>query len=150
MHTTWKPAHISIQTPNTSHTSLGRQRERAMMTINATRIIAIMTLLARRLARNDAKPFQLSRVEAEVMVVRTFVGLASIVVAASDPNVVLVAGLQLLDALDFFAVIFEIGVEALPFLVALDCDNFFWLGDRTHVIGHRKMGTLVGDGSPRP
>ena len=120
------------------------------MTINAAWIVAIMTLLARRLARNDAKPFQLSRVEAEVMVVRPFVGLASIVVAASDADVVLIAGLQLLDALDFFAVVFEIGVEALTFLVALDCDDFFWLGNWTNVVGHRKMGILVGDRSPRP
>ena len=64
-----------------------------------------------------------------VVRVRALLRLAGVEVAAADADVVLVAGLELLDALDFVAVVGEDVVEALAVLVAFDgADGFGWGG----------------------
>ena len=120
MHTTRKPTRIPIQAPNPAHTPLRRERKRAAVAINALRVLAAMALLARRLARNHTQDLEVRLAEFVVVRVRALVRLPGIEVAAPDADVMLVAGLELLDALDFIAVVVEDVVEALAVFVALD------------------------------
>lgn len=87
------------------------------MSINALRIVTLVALLTRCLACDDSKCFQLCSVELVPMVMLTLVLLARVKVAAAAAYVVLIARFQFLDALDFFAVVFELLVQALTFSV---------------------------------
>ena len=80
------------------------------------------------------------------MVMRTFVGLTGIEVAASSANVMLIARLHLLNALNLVSFVLEIDVQTLAFLVALDV--LFRRGYSAHVAGQWLVRVLVGDSSP--
>ena len=54
------------------------------MAINALEIVAFMSLLTHRLARDNAKHLQGMRVKLVMMAVRALVGFSGIVVAASN------------------------------------------------------------------
>ena len=168
MHGRWEPASLAIQAKTTpSQTTLRRSRERALMTINAFRIIAIVSLLTRGLARHNPQTLQFGGRECVVMVVGTLVGLAGIVVAAADANVVLIASLQLLKALDFVSVVLHGCVEAVALLVTLNRSSrharrrdepvLNWTVSRgdfrpcSAILGviHRRLGTMVGTTSHR-
>lgn len=120
MHVRWKTTITTVQATNPTHRTLSRFRERALMAINTLRIVASMPSLTRSLSSNHAKPLKLLRSELVMVIVRTFVLFSSVPMAASLTDIVLIARLQLLDALHLVAIVLELGVKTLSMLVALD------------------------------
>lgn len=114
------------------------------MAVDALDIVAEMALLARRLARNDPQHLQISLGKFVVVGVRALVRLAGVQVAAARADVVLVARLQLLDALDFVAVILEDVVQTLAEFVALDRIRRCGSGSRAEV-NECLSGLLAGN-----
>ena len=91
------------------------------MAIDAKAVVALVALLTRRLVRDNPQVLEIRRAEGEIMGVWALVRLAGVVVAAAVwIEVVLIARLELLEALDFSAVVFEDLVDTLAVLVALD------------------------------
>lgn len=90
------------------------------MPIYTLDVLAAMPALTRRLPCDDFEVFELGGREFIPVVVRAFVRAVGVVVAAADADEVLVAGFELLEALDFGAVVVERFVEALAGFVADD------------------------------
>ena len=120
MHARRKATSTSIQAPNPTQAPLARHRKRATMAVNALDIVAIVSLLTGSLAGDDPEDLEIGFAELMVVRMRTLVCLAGVVVAAAVADVVLVAGLELLDALYFVAVVLEDVVYALSGAVATD------------------------------
>ena len=106
------------------------------MTIDALALVTLVAFLARSLTRHNSQRLELDGRESEVVMVRALVGLTGIEVTASIADVVLVAGLHLLDALNFATIVLHGHVHALALLVAVHtkqstaggCDNHIFDG----------------------
>lgn len=119
------------------------------MTIDALGILAFMALLARSLARHNPQRRQLGGREIEVVMMWTLVGLTGIEVAAPHANVVLVAGLHLLDAQNFVAIVLHRRVHALALLVTVNASQSTASWGYDHIL-ELAMSILPCDGGPCP
>ena len=119
-----------------------------MMAINTLRIFTLMPFLTRGFTCDNTKPLQVILTEVVMVAVRAFVLFAGVKVAATLANEMLIAGLQLLDTLNFVAIVFKDIVEPLPFPVALD--NVFWLARWTRYVFKWFVGILCRYSGPRP
>lgn len=108
-----------------SHGAFSSQRKRAAMTIDAFDIVAFKAFFAGCLACNDAEPVALLLCELDIVAMRALVRFVGVVVAATVANVMLIAHLQLLEALHFVAVIVQRLIDAVAFEIAED--GFGWL-----------------------
>ena len=90
------------------------------MAVDALDVVALGAALARRFPRDDAEVVHVPRGEVKVVGVRTLVDFAGVVVTTPLTDVVLVAALELLEALHLLTVILQCNIETLAFLVARD------------------------------
>lgn len=91
-----------------------------MMAIDAFDIVARMASLAGGLAGNNAKHLEFRGCEFVMMTMRTLVPFASVIVTTADSDIMLVTRLELLEALDFLALVLQLMIKALAFSVSPD------------------------------
>jgi len=137
MHLPREPTLVAHEAPETTHTTLSRRRVRAAMAVNADEVVAGRTVVTSRLARDRLEDLELGlggRVIVEV------IAALRGPFAAVGVEVVHVAHLDLLDALQFVPVEVERRVDALALLVVaadrhFDCAwDFAGLRERSDVL----------------
>lgn len=142
MHLPREPTLVSIRAAIPAHRTLGCDRPRAAMAINAHSLGALDTVEARRLPRNALEDLELLLRRLVLVGVVAFAGGQSATVRV---QVVHVAHFDLLDALQLGVFEFEGWVDAVAFLVVGWARGFDWTGDE---VGLRLGGDGLGEFGP--